>query len=323
MLFAAVVVDGALVRAKVENSTESRLRAGLNRLSKELVNAASEAAPLMKEAAAIMDTGICMYSGFCRSNPAASCEAVLAQEGVDGFTIPPDGKYWLAPTLADGSKPLLEINCLHTQAGGGWMQLFDDRDKELVQQYFDPTVEQIRVTEILAFTVAGPRSSEGSQAYLYNVDVSILEHDNYRDVGRTMSSIMNTPWVGQDGDGRKTNFNITGISLYPHSTHHNRFKYISRPSLTYGDTLMVLDDGDIGPDYCRTYAPQSAIGTCYNDGAGSLFPQTCYDARGLISFGCSDSVDRFVHGCGSCSYRGYGPNANRMRSTMVNRIYVR
>merc|ERR1712076_64547 len=165
---------------------------------------------------------------------------------------------------------------------------------------------------VLAFTAEGPRAVQGVQSYLYNVD-------------RTMESVMNQPWAGQDGQGRRSNHNVTGISLYPNHAQHFRFKYVSRPGMTYGETIFVLDDGNIGPEECRGGAAASLLGTCYKDAPNALFPQTCYGSRGLLSFGCSDSADTFAHGCGTCVYRGYGSEeqAAHIRSTVIRRMYVR
>jgi hypothetical protein len=304
----------------IQNATTTQqhadLRANLKAYAEQLTALTAEAVPDLIEASNVITRGICQFRGFCRSNPAKSCLDVMEQEGIRNQTALPDGKYWITPELkSDGFSrfPVSQIQCLMSGHGGGWMLLFDDSRVDTVLQTIEPALTNTPFREVLAFTTKDLQESRtGRRTYLYFVDDS----QPSRSRGFTPTEMINSPWVGQDANGKLQE------NDFPQRAVHNRYKFFGKPSYRVTDTLFVLDDGDIGPRDCRLGKPSQGKGTCFFEGESAKFAQTCYDIKGLISFGCSDDQISFTQ-CGTCRYSGYGDKTSLIQNSVVRVLYAR
>jgi hypothetical protein len=306
----------------VEESRAADLQSRLGEYSAELKALSSEIGPDLETAAKLVNRGICQFKGFCSSNPAKSCLDVVTQEGVDVRASLPDGKYWIQPQIVSeygfqDTQPM-QITCLMSANGGGWMLLFDDSRIDEVRQEMEPALRLVPVRELLAYTPHDIQNNlQGRHMALYYVDPS----DPQRSTGKTPSEIASFPWGAQDGYGRT----MRGDE-YPERAKHYRFKYVGQPAANITDTLLVLDDGNLGAPECRQGAAvESGRGTCFLDKPNAKFAQTCYNSRGLISFGCSNNEMNFTQ-CGTCRYSGDSSNMEKskiIRKSVVQKLYAR
>eukprot|EP00298_Acanthocystis_sp_HF-20_P028318 c7011_g1_i1.p1 GENE.c7011_g1_i1~~c7011_g1_i1.p1 ORF type:complete len:351 (-),score=118.95 c7011_g1_i1:52-1104(-) len=288
----------------------------------------------LSEGADVVSHGLCRFIGFCQSNPATSCQAIISQPQINQARFP-DGKYWLTyDPNSDYSGPPELVNCLFDDLGNGWTLLFDDSHQALVSQKISSTlVKHFKFTEVLAFT---PLMIKKGLPAIKQKIYSVSDNNNTSSSGKTLDQINNNMWFGQDNWGIK---NDKG-QRYPNAQVHNRWKYFGQvqPNSPYRQTLYIIDDGDIQDKACNALLDYSRCGQEFfcekkiGGGSGEMtlsgvFAQSSIPItnRGIISFGCSETDENFTR-CGACRYSGPSSNlslAYSVQSSIIQKLYAR
>lgn len=286
----------------------------------------------LAKGADVLKDGLCTFIGFCSSNPATSCQAIVSQPGVKHVDFP-DGMYWIGPGEMDHripAPPPARVPCLFDNERNGWTLIFDDSlSNHVRQELYSDVLAFFHFQEMLAFT---PKMLADGSAPVRQ-DVYYIDDTRPNTRGRTYNDLHNYPWAGQDGwavehsDG----------TLYPNGQEHFRYKYLGKiqSSSPWAATLWILDDGDVKDEACKASLDLSGCDSMYKCTAPSAnstrtitgkVPQMAFPpSRGVVSLGCSTSEYQFTQ-CGTCNYKGPDDDkqlADVIRSAIIRKLYAR